>query len=68
MGDTSVQPLVSSKGIIKLNLSMEISLILDLQNISTIDHAIKSLIWKKSEMFMVDTYSMSGPLNFNKIL
>lgn len=71
MEDTSFKPFLSSKSVIKLYLSTEISLILEVQNFPTVDHVIKLVklvMWEKNKIFIVDTYIMTNPLNFNKIL
>ena len=71
MGDASFKPFLSSKSVIKLYLSTEISLILEVQNFPTVDHVIKLVklvMWEKNKIFIVDTYIMTNPLNFNKIL
>lgn len=71
MEDTSFKQFLSSKSVIKLYSSTEISLILEVQNFPTVDHVIKLVklvMWEKNKIFIVDTYSMTNPLNFNKIL
>lgn len=71
MEDTSFKPFLSSKSVIKLYLSTEISLILEVQNFPTVDHVVKLVklvMWEKNKIFIVDTYSMTNPLNFSKIL
>lgn len=71
MEDTSFKQFLSSKSVIKLYLSTEISLILEVQNFPTVDHVIKLVklvMWEKNKIFIVDTYIMTNPLNFNKIL
>ena len=68
MGDASFKPFLSSKSVIKLYLSTEISLILEVQNFPTVDHVIKLAMWEKNKIFIVDTYSVTNPLYFNKIL